>query len=218
MNSYGLKVEHFRNARQRVALAIMMGVLASGAFAQTEKLELNADIETIVADGPTPTKATVAFGKKGSERLTFSAGIAPDGSEGTDYQILAISYSSFMDNGVELLAEVGTWFFDQEGNNAGGGSLTLGARWHVVNKPKWSLFADIGIGALVSTDVVPEGGTGLNFMPRLGVGSTFAIGDTGVRAVVGLRGHHISNARILGDVANPSRDALMVYAGISFPF
>jgi hypothetical protein len=30
--------------------------------------------------------------------------------------------------------------------------------------------------------------------------------------------HHISNGRYTGDVNNPSRDSVMVYAGIMIPF
>lgn len=83
-----------------------------------------------------------------------------------------------------------------------------------------TFFADFGIGLLAGFDEVPDGGTGFNFLPRLGVGYTHALTETeaGSRLTLGLRWHHISNARIEGDERNPARDSLMFYAEIQFPF
>jgi lipid A 3-O-deacylase len=209
---------------QHALVVGLLVVFATNARAQdTDEPSLGFDINRVVADahqtqqdeandaGPLP------FGRVGSTRFTLVSGIATNGSGGSDVQPIAFAYSSFIDDDVELLAEVGTWYFDQEGDNAAGGSFSLGARWHAISHPRWSLFVDVGLGMLAATDNVPEGGTSFDFLPRLGAGGTFAIGDTNSRAVIGLRWHHISNARIFGDLSNPARNAPMFYVGVSFP-
>jgi hypothetical protein len=70
----------------------------------------------------------------------------------------------------------------------------------------------------VSTDDVPNDGTSFNFTPRLGVGFTRQLTDSGIRLEGGLRWAHISNARITGDADNPARDSAMLYVGLIFPF
>ncbi len=204
---------------------LVVGMAVSTAHAQDDtppEPSLGLDIDQVIADAnaqdePTVTDLPIPFGHLGARRFTLSWGVATNGEEGSDYQPIALAWSSFVDDDVELLAEVGTWYFDQEGDQAAGLSTTLGARWHAVNRPSWSLFADVGLGVLGATDNVPDEGTGFNFLPRLGAGGTFAIGNTGTRAIFGLRWHHISNARIFGDVSNPARNAPMIYFGISIP-
>ena len=103
------------------------------------------------------------------------------------------------------------------GDDAESLSLSTLLRWHFYNDGDWTLYLDTGVGVLASTDVVPMDGTGFNFLPRAGVGLTRRL--TGAtRLQVGLCWHHISNARIYGDLSNPSRDAPMLYAGVVFAF
>jgi hypothetical protein len=75
-----------------------------------------------------------------------------------------------------------------------------------------------GIGVMGATGDVPDGGTPFDLMPRAGIGVTKQLTDDGLRLDVGVRWHHISNARINGDDENPSRDGAMLYAGLIFPF
>ena len=119
---------------------------------------------------------------------------------------------------VELSIELNGWHFVQQGQDAWGINPVLLFRWHFFNNGSWSAYADAGVGILFATDKVPEGGTNVDFTPRVGVGLTKQLTDGGLRAQLGLRWHHISNARISGDRDNPSRDALMVYGGLVFPF
>jgi hypothetical protein len=99
-------------------------------------------------------------------------------------------------------------------------------RWHFLHAEdyNWSIFGDAGIGILAGFDEVPDGGTGFNYLPRIGAGFTKAFNDSidgesrGARWMVGVRYHHISNGRISGDSRNPARDAVCIYAGITFPF
>lgn len=218
---------------RRVIEVVAIGVLASTAQAQNDvapepaldtapepslRFDINQVIEDANSQDETPvTDRPIPFGHQGARRFTLSTGAASDGTGGSDFQPIAVAFSSFVDDDVEVLAELGTWYFDQDGDQAAGLSMTVGARWHALNRPTWSLFVDAGIGVLAATDNVPEDGTSFDFLPRLGGGATFEIGNTGTRAIIGLRWHHISNARIFGDVSNPSRNAPMVYFGVSFP-
>lgn len=133
-------------------------------------------------------------------------------------QGLTLSYNQFLVDNIEGFLEGGLWsFYDRGGDAAYGLSLGLGFRWHFLTREKWTLFADMGIGVLGTTDAVPPDGTAFNFMPRVGVGFTREL-DERVRLIGGLRWHHISNARTRGDSRNPARDAPQLYVGLIVPF
>lgn len=169
---------------------------------------------------PTAQPAAEPFGLKGRTRLTIGTGIAfglEDDDDSTDFNI-NVAWSRFLVDDFEMRLELGAWYFDQEPDSAWGVNPNLVLRWHLISKELWSFYADAGIGLLFSTDDVPSGGTSANFTPRAGVGFTHRIGARGQRAELGVRWHHISNARITGDSNNPDRDGVMVYAGLSFPF
>ncbi|MFN9991847.1 MAG: acyloxyacyl hydrolase, partial [Phycisphaerales bacterium] len=91
-------------------------------------------------------------------------------------------------------------------------------RWHFLNKERMTVYADLGIGVLFTTDDVPSDGTSFNFTPRAGAGITHRLGDSANRFELGVRWAHISNARTSGDGDNPSRDSIMLYGGVIFPF
>ncbi|MEQ9094669.1 MAG: acyloxyacyl hydrolase [Phycisphaerales bacterium] len=138
-------------------------------------------------------------------------------SEALD-QGLTLSYNRFLVDDIEWFLEGGLWsFYDKGADAAFGLSATLGFRWHFVARENWSLFADIGIGVLGTTDHVPPDGTSFNFMPRAGLGFTRQL-DENVRLIGGVRWHHISNARTRGDSRNPARDAPQLYVGLVVPF
>ncbi len=157
------------------------------------------------------------FGAQGTRWAVFGAGVAIDGDDSTDLGGFA-QMTWFIVDDVELGGEAGVWHFQQRGEDAAGGSLSALIRWHFVNEGRLSLFVDGGIGMLGATDDVPEGGTELNFMPRAGVGATWRPWDGEMRLLLGLRWHHISNARSSGAEDNPSRDGAMLYVGLGVPF
>lgn len=137
--------------------------------------------------------------------------------EGFD-QGITLSYNRFLVDDIEWFLEGGLWsFYDRGGEAAYGLSAGIGFRWHFLTRERWTLFADVGIGVLGTTDAVPVEGTEFNFMPRAGIGFTHEIAED-VRFIGGLRWHHISNARTRGDSRNPARDAPQLYAGLVFPF
>ncbi len=169
-----------------------------------------------VLQEPTAAAKARAFGEEGSTWLTVGAGWAPDFSDENDFN-LHVAWSKFLVRDVEFSLEGTAWYFDQWGDDALGAGAGMIFRWHFVNTGDWSVYADVGVGVLGSTDDVPDGGSSLNFHPRAGLGFTRRLDDSGTRLQVGLRWHHVSNARIFGDGDNPARDRVMLHGGLVFP-
>lgn len=162
--------------------------------------------------GPAP-----AYGTAGSKWWTVGIAGADNFQNAVDTNIHG-AYSYFLAKDVEWALEGAVWHFNQPGDNPIGGSASMLLRWHFVDTGDWTVYADAGIGLLLATDDVPPDGTSFDFLPRAGVGFTRLLSDDGLRLQVGLRWHHISNARITSDSDNPGRDAAMIYAGLIFPF
>jgi len=161
--------------------------------------------------------APARFGDQGTDWWDLSAGVAYNFVDSTDWN-LRLAWSHFIIENVEFSVELNGWYFNQPGDNAFGINPAFVFRWHFINTGNWSVYADAGIGILLATSAVPEGGTNFDFMPRIGGGFTYKLDDRGDRLQVGLRWHHVSNARIEGDFNNPARDGLMFYTGLMFPF
>ncbi|MCC6227950.1 MAG: acyloxyacyl hydrolase [Phycisphaerales bacterium] len=163
------------------------------------------------------TQDAKPFGTEGTRWLEFGGLVADNFKDSVDTNLHA-RFSEFIATDVELGGELAGWSFNQPGDNAVGGSLVLIVRWHFLNRGDWSLYADAGVGGMVASDDTPDSGTSFNLMPRAGAGFTRAIGGSGARLELGVRWHHISNARITGDDHNPSRDSLALYLGFAIPF
>ena len=184
---------------------------------------------TVADSGTAPTTTTleqrparVEFGAEGSRWWTilggWGHGLSDDElNKGDDFN-LAGAMSWFIAKDVSVDAELGAWYHSQPGNDAASLNPSMVFRWHFVNTGDWTVYADIGIGFLVASDEVPSTGTAFDFTPRAGVGFTRRLGESDTRLVVGLRWAHFSNARVLGDDDNPTRDDLMAYGGLTFPF
>lgn len=205
----------------KLALAMAL-CLASPAMAGDEEYQIRtrgADFDLAhQPEEPEAPAAKTRFGAGGSQWWTVSSGVASDFSKATDVNFRG-AYSYFLVDNVELSGELNAWYFNQSGPNAIGLNPALVFRWHFYNEGPWTVFGDIGIGLLVATDSVPRDGTAFNFTPRLGIGFTRELDEeTQTRLQVGLRWHHVSNARILGEGDNPARDGLLLYAGLQFPF
>lgn len=163
------------------------------------------------------------YGQAGAKAWTLGGLYANDFQQSNDLNI-HVDYSYFLADHLEFAVELGGWYFRQPGEDTGGVSASMIFRWHLwhADDYDWSVFLDAGIGLLGGFDEVPDGGTGINFMPRLGAGFTTALGDNtdgrSPRLMVGARWHHISNARIEGDGRNPGRDGIAAYVAIVFPF
>ncbi len=199
-----------------VATLSFASVCTSALALDTDNLSIGSSAISLEPDSET-SPIGKPFGTQGQTFLTIGGGVASDISDATDSN-LHIAYSSFFVQDVEIIGELGGWYFSQRGDDAFGVNLSLIFRWHFLNKNTWSLYADAGIGMLAATSDVPDGGTPVDFMPRFGGGATFRINDSGSRLITGIRWHHVSNARVLGEARNPSRDAVMLYTGIMIPF
>ncbi len=221
-----------------VAAAVSAGAHAAVISADAASLRLDArtlwqPAEDAVAPPPADEAAAASFwrstGAYLSEDSTFinvGLGAAITAGDATDYQAF-VGWSKFIVDDVEMSFEARLFYFDQEDGDALGVSPLFVLRWHLLSSapepepgldPTWTAFADVGIGFFLSSRNVPEGGTSFNAAPRIGVGFTRRLTDDGVRLIAGVHWHHISNARIIGQDDNPSRDGAMVYAGLTFPF
>lgn len=175
----------------------------------------NSDAVSIDLSERVPT--SLAFGTAGTQHfaVTAEAAFATDDAFDTGPRI---AYHRFLADDLEIKLSLAGWYHDQEGENAFSINPSLAFRYHFVNEPSHSIYAEAGVGLLFSNDDVPDEGTQQNFTPRLGLGATFPIGDAGSRLDVGIRWHHISNASSQGTDENPDRDGVGVYLGIIVPF
>jgi hypothetical protein len=204
-----------------LAIAATASIALAGDSLNAEGVSLS--LQPATASAPAQTTAPVVdtpkrYGDAGTMWWTIGAGAASDFDTSDDYN-LHVAWSWFLVDRFEWGLEGGTWYFDQEGENEFGGSAHMLFRWHfwMSDDRKWSIFADAGIGLLATTGDVPTSGTSFDFMPRVGAGFTREIAEN-TRLEAGLRWHHISNARINGDDNNPSRDGILLYTGVIFPF
>lgn len=182
---------------------------------RTPNLSLTGQPGAAAEEAP-PATANRPFGTEGTRWWTVGIGGAYNFDDAVDYNV-RLAYSHFLIDDVEFSLELNGWYFTQDGDNAFGVNPAMVFRWHWYNQGPWTAFLDAGVGFLVATDNVPDGGTSFDFTPRAGGGFTREI-DADTRLQVGIRWHHISNGRIFGDESNPSRDAVMVYAGIQWRF
>jgi len=187
----------------------------AGDAAVLESREVRFDLQARdePADGPKP------YGLAGDTRLTLGTGVAfdlEDNDDSTDFS-LSLTWSRFLVDDWEFRAGLGGWYFDQDPDSTWGVSPEIAMRWHFINREPWTVYGEAGIGLLFAADDVPSGGSSVDFMPRVGIGATHRLNTRGDRLEFGVRWHHISNARSVGDSNNPDRDGVMFYAGISFP-
>jgi len=165
------------------------------------------------AGAPTSSPTRKRFGEAGALRLNLLGSYADNFHDAEQFGGgVGMSYFIVDDFSIDL--ELLGWGFSQRGSDAAGGNLNLLFRWHFLRRGPFTLYGDAGAGILITTDDVPYDGSPFNFTPQAGVGASWEFGDD-VHLLVGLRWHHISNARIYSD--NPARDSLQIYAGISLP-
>ncbi len=176
-----------------------------------------ADSGEETTDLPTSPGPAKPYGTAGTEWILFGTGVAHDFDSNTDLN-LTLGYSGFLAQDVEWMLELAAWYHSQRGQDALSLNPAMEFRWHFYNKAKTSAFLNVGIGILGATDNVPSGGSGFNFTPRVGIGMTHQVSADGTRLIAGLRWHHISNARINGEIRNPSRDAPHLYLQLAIPF
>ena len=171
-----------------------------------------------------PSVGVKPFGTKDTWRWNIHGGFGAQVKEleNNHLGLLGGGLSYFVVQDLSLELEASLLYISQIGNDAVGGNLSLLARWHFHAEETWSLYVDFGSGLLGTTDevpgptnVFPEGAAQFNFTPQAGLGLSYEVAPE-TRLLVGLRWHHISNART--NETNPGRDSFLIYAGLSMPF
>ncbi len=163
------------------------------------------------------------FGKQDSWRWYVQGGLGLDISDASNQiYLLGGGVSYFVVDGLSLNLELNGLAVNQLGDDALGLGLTFLARFHFLNRPNWSMYAEVGAGILGTTadvpgptDEEPRGGTRFSFTPQIGGGCTFQISPE-MHLVTGIRWYHISNANTWAD--NPGRDSILFYCGVTVPF
>ncbi len=165
-----------------------------------------------------PAAAAKLYASKGWSGWTVTLGAATDLESDSHYNVAGMA-STFLADRLEIGAELGGWYFNQE-NNTSGVSAIIDLKWHfyATDDHQWTIFGEARIGMLGSFDDVPDGGTSFNFMPGFGLGATYALGESRARLIGGLRWQHVSNARITGDSSNPAFNGVLGFIGITWPF
>jgi hypothetical protein len=171
-----------------------------------------------------PAPVLPGFGEAGYWGLTLSTGYAYGFDDAHSLNPLSVAVSTFVAADLEVRLELGGWVFlqadsDEGGEDTGGVSLALSGRWHFWKPAEgWTVYADAGAGLNYSGSDIPANGSEFNFNPRAGAGFTVALDDSAraARLDIGLRWHHLSNARIFGGDRNEARDSVMIYAGVTF--
>lgn len=163
------------------------------------------------------------FGEQGTWRWYVQGGLGLDVSDASNQTyLLGGGVSYFIVDGLSLNLELNGLAVNQVGDDALGLGLTFLARFHFLNRPRWSMYAEVGAGILGTTADVPgptaeepRGGTRFSFTPQIGGGCTFQISPD-MHLVTGIRWYHISNANTSAD--NPGRDSILFYCGVTVPF
>lgn len=213
--------------RQALPPAIVIAALASTALAGRESLSLSL-AEQRLSEPPAQAEGesepltldlpTHRFGARGSWYWSVGAmGTLSD--DATDARA-DFSIRTFLADNFEFSLSLSGWAFFQDDNDAQGINPGLAFRWHFINNTDkgYSVYAQTGIGLLFANDEVPYDGTRFNFTPHVGIGATFALGDSPARLDLGVGWHHISNASTSGTDDNPARDSAAIWVGVIFPF
>jgi hypothetical protein len=201
------------------------GMLAASVIAlQDEQVSQDGDDALQVGERFTSDESRLTrFGEKGTWQFNlFASGAWGESNADKDGPIGDVEYFGggfgvdyFLHDDFSIGAQLVGLSFTQDGPETAGGAFEVLLRWHFISESTWSIYLDGGAGFLKTSDDVPPHGTNFNFTPQAGAGFTIEIGGQ-MRAMTGVRWHHISNANSAD--SNPGIDSFMLYAGITVPF
>lgn len=193
-----------------LAAALSNGELASELTDETATFPL---LLTQIEEDTTELRPE--FGEKGQTRWFLQAGAGTEG-DGESLALFGGGASYFFAKGHSISLALNGMAFDLPDKDPVGINLDLLVRSHWIRGDNWSLYIDGGVGILVSTSRVPNGGSSFNFTPQGGVGASINVNrKRDHRLLIGARWHHISNANTFE--ANPGLDTYMGYVGMTFP-
>lgn len=208
-------MRHFQTCVPIVGLVCIAS--ASSADVLDLVLARPADVEagTVAAAAGVADAASSGFGAEGT--VDWWVG----GIVGAEFGITNLAFARggvdwFVATGFSIGLQADLGWAATEGRDGG---MLVGVapmlRWHFLHRERWTLFAELGVGAAWTTVEIPAGGTRFNFTPQAGLGATWAIGDDWrLRAALGW--YHMSNARTGNN--NPGLDAVAVTIGIGRSF
>jgi lipid A 3-O-deacylase PagL len=170
-----------------------------------------------VSDEAHRTERPPAWAEGERSVLVRASRLGPANDSSTDAAIsaLGLGIAQNLRDGFALRGELE--LAGLTGDDAGadaGGALIGSLRWNALRGRRWSVFLELGLGALLSNDDFPQGGTSANFLRETGLGVQFALTET-VGVTAGVRQRHVSNGRGLVD-DNPSWEGLGGYVGLDF--
>lgn len=166
------------------------------------------------APGPAADALAVPFGARGTLQFNIFGDYANDLDEDSMAGV-QVGMSWFFVDHLSLDLQLEQYGIFQDGGDAYAIGPAMLFRWHFLALERWSLYADLGCGFIVSTESVPIEGSQFNFTPRAGVGASFEVAPR-ARVMAGVRWFHVSNANT--STPNPGRNSLELYAGLSLPF
>ena len=135
--------------------------------------------------------------------------------DGTELAILDVGVQWFVADGISVGVFGEGIYAAQDLDDALGGGGGVLLRWHFVREERFTVFGEIGCGAVWFTDRVPAGGSDFDFSPRASIGASIALGGS-ARLDARVGWFHLSNAQT--SEGNPGVDALAVGLGLVFPF
>jgi hypothetical protein len=162
------------------------------------------------------------FFKTGSRRWQITGAAATQFDD--HFALVGVAVSYFIERDFTIDFELnGMYYVQDEGEDTPGINVGMQLRWHFMHdqshgdNPHWTIYADAGLGVLVTADNVPEGGKQFNLTPQVGAGISWLLDESSdTRLLTGIRWHHTSNANTHEN--NPGANKIMLYAGLNFPF
>jgi Lipid A 3-O-deacylase (PagL) len=90
-------------------------------------------------------------------------------------------------------------------------------RWRLIERPRRTLFVDVGPGISWSDTVTPPRGTRFNYLALAGAGVSHRLGKQ-THAITAMRWLHLSNNGLEGRSRNPDIEALGGYVALAVVF
>jgi len=183
----------------------------------TKVNELASDSRLLLPSAGMLQETPAGFAQEDTWRWTvqFGYGFEADDSN-NNFGLGGFGFSYFPIDDLSINVEFDGMYFEQDRARAAGGfNFNLLLRWHYMTEEKWTAFLEASGGIVITTDEVPAGGAGFNFIAQIGAGVSVDLGDD-VRLLTGVRWHHLSNGRTFD--RNPGQDSVYGFVGLSMPF
>jgi len=167
------------------------------------------------ADPTTAPSTDLISYPAGLKTITFDGGWAEPGSPGEELISASTGFNYYLLDDFSIGMEANGYRIIQEDGNAWAGGADLLFRNHFIDRQKWSLYGELGLGFLEADRRVPRRGTDFNFNVVAGPGVAWHL-TSRIDLLTSIRYFHVSNARAQGPDNNPSINDVQAYAGLMF--